>query len=183
VKLEEGEIDPRQLAKIKEMIPLNLGLATEEGYPHTGMYDFGESGIDPETGTVQLRGVFDNPEMPPILVPGLFARVRMPIATRDDIPLVTERALGSDQSGRYLFVVDSDNKVEKRNIRQGQLIDGLRVIEEGIGKDDRVIVNGIQRARPGAKVEPNQVDMSSLTVSARQAAAKAAAAATATPAQ
>ncbi len=180
-KLKEKEIDPRQVAEVRKVLPLYLGLATEKGYPHRGMYDFGESGVDPETGTVQLRGVFDNPGTPPVLLPGLFARIRMPITTRDNIPLVTERAIGADQSGRFILIVNSDNTVEKRNIRQGQLIDGLRVIEAGVDKDERVVVNGIQRARPGAKVEPDQVDMSSLTVSARQAAAKAAA--TATPAQ
>jgi membrane fusion protein (multidrug efflux system) len=86
---------------------------------------------------------------------------------------VTERAIGSDQSGRFLLAVNSENKVEKRPIRMGQLVDGLRVIEDGMQPDDRVVVNGLQRARPGAKVDPEQTDMKSLTASALKAAAEA----------
>lgn len=164
---EEKGLDPETHSAVRAEIPLYLGLADEPGYPHEGVYDFGESGVDPETGTIRLRGVFENPGMPPVLLPGLFARVRMPIATRPDVPLVTERAIGADQSGRFLLVVISENVIEKRNIQQGQLVDGMRVIEEGLQNDDWVVVNGIQRARPGAKVDPEKTEMASLTASAR----------------
>ncbi len=165
--VEEKGIDPETESEVRAEIPLYLGLANEKGYPHEGVYDFGESGVDPETGTIRLRGVFENPGMPPTLIPGLFARVRMPIAQRPDMPLVTERAIGADQSGRFLLVVNSENVIEKRNIQQGQLVDGMRVIEEGLQNDDWVVVNGIQRARPGAKVDPEKTEMVSLTASAR----------------
>jgi RND family efflux transporter MFP subunit len=152
-------------------IPLFLGLANEEGYPHKGKYEFGESGVDPGTGTLQLRGVFPNPGKVPVLLPGLFTRLRMPIGEREDALLVTERAIGADQGGRYLLAVNSENVVEKRLIRMGQLVDGLRVIEEGLQPGDWIIVNGLQRARPGAKVDPERTDMRSLTASALKAAA------------
>ena len=155
----------------KADIPLFLGLADEEGYPHKGKLDFAESSVDPGTGTLQLRGIFPNPGRYPVLLPGLFTRLRMPIGERENALLVTERAIGADQGGRYLLAVNSENVVEKRLIRMGQLVDGLRVIEEGLQPGDWVIVNGIQRARPGAKVDPERTDMASLTASALKAAA------------
>jgi len=108
-----------------------------------------------------------------VLIPGLFVSLRMPVDKRDNALLVTERAIGSDQGGRFLLAVNSENMVEKRPIRMGQLVDGLRVIEEGLQPDDSVVVNGLQRARPGAKVDPEQTDMKSLTASALKAAAEA----------
>jgi multidrug efflux pump subunit AcrA (membrane-fusion protein) len=129
--------------------------------------------VDAGTGTLQLRGVFSNPGSSPVLIPGLFTRLRMPVDKRENALLVTERAIGSDQSGRYLLTVNSENVVEKKPIRMGQLVDGLRVIEEGLQPDDRVVVNGLQRARPGAKVDPEQTDMKSLTASALKIAAEA----------
>lgn len=155
---------------------MHLGLANEDGYPHNGLLDFVESSLDSDTGTLQLRAVFQNKELPRALNPGLFARVRMPISKRPNMPLVTELAIGADQSGRYILVVNSENVVEKHNIRLGQLVDGMRVIEEGVGSDDRVIVKGIQRARPGSKVDPGGIDMASLTNSARKSAKEARAA-------
>jgi RND family efflux transporter MFP subunit len=171
--IEKKGADPREESVREADIPLFLGLVDEEGYPHEGVLDFAETGIDPGTGTLKLRGVFPNPGKVPVLRPGLFARLRMPIRERPDVLLVAERAIGSDQGGRYLLVVNSSNMVEKRPIRQGQLEDGLRVIEEGLRAGERVIVKGVQRARPGAQVNPEQIDMTSLTVTALRAAAEA----------
>ncbi len=151
-KVKEKGLDPEIHVDADAEIEVFLGLADEEGYPHEGVLDFGESVVDPDTGTVQLRGTFENSQQPVVLIPGLFARVRLPIAQRQNIPLVSERALGADQSGQYLLAVNSENMVEKRNVRLGQLVDGLRVIEEGLRESDWVVVNGMQRARPGAKV-------------------------------
>lgn len=156
----------------KARIPLYLGLANEEGYPHQGLVDFAESSVDSETGTLQLRGVFENSEIPPVLIPGLFARLRMPIRERTDALLVSARAIGADQGGEYLLLVDKENRVEKRPIRKLQEVDGLFVIEEGLQAGEKVIVKGLQRARPGAKVDPESVEMSSLTISAMRAAAE-----------
>ncbi len=152
-------------------VELLMGLANDDDFPHRGVADFAESGVDPETGTLQLRGVFRNPS-PAILLPGLFARIRLPIAKRQDMPLVTERALGADQSGQFVLIVNSDGRVEKRNIADGQLIDGLRVIEDGLVGDEWIVVRGVQRARPGAEVDPQKSEMSAFTASALRATAE-----------
>jgi RND family efflux transporter MFP subunit len=170
-RIKEKGLDPAVDADAQAELVVLMGLANEEGYPHVGVGDYAESGLDPSTGTLQLRGVFENAGSPPPISPGLFARVRMPVAKRSDMPLVSERAIGSDQSGRFLLVVNNENLVEKRNIRQGQLTDGMRVIEEGLDPEEWVIVNGLQRARPGGKVAPEQTDMAKLAVSAMRVAA------------
>ncbi len=170
---KEKGLDPAKDSAARADLTVSLELANEEGYPHQGIVDFAESGVDPATGTLQLRGVFPNPGPAPVLLPGLFTRLRMPIDKRENALLVTERAIGSDQGGRFLLTVNSENVVEKKPIRMGRLVDGLRVIEEGLQPDNRVVVNGIQRARPGAKVDPEQTDMNTLTASALKAAAEA----------
>jgi RND family efflux transporter MFP subunit len=171
--IKEKGYNPDMEPDTRAEIPLYLGLANEEGYPHEGIYDFAESSVDPGTGTIQLRGVFSNPGPAPILVPGLFARLRLPVDKKADALLVTERAIGADQGGTFLMTVGSDNMVAKKPIRMGQLVDGLRVIEEGLEPGERVIVKGLQRVRPGAKVDPQQIDMKTLTASAIKAAAEA----------
>ena len=172
-RVADKGLDPQTEPGAEAEIPLYLGLANEEGYPHEGIADFAESSVDPETGTLELRGVFPNPGRTPVLVPGLFARIQMPIDKQEDALLVSERAIGADQGGRYLLVVNKENVVEKRPIRLGRLADGLRVISEGLQPGELVIVNGLQRARPGGKVVPERIDMSALTASALEAAAEA----------
>ena len=139
-----------------DKIPLELALANETGFPHKGHMDFADSTVDPATGTVELRGIFPNSGPPFFLVPGMFVRVRMSIAERENALLVTERALGLDQGGRYLLVVNNENKVEQRHVKIGALRDGMRVIEDGLKPEDRIVVKGIQQAIPGAKVTPQQ---------------------------
>ncbi len=172
-RVQEKGYDPEEESDSQAEIPIFLGLANEDGYPHEGRYDFAETGVDASTGTLQLRGVFPNPGPVRLLIPGLFVRLRMPIDKRENALLVTERAVGSDQSGRFLLVVNSENVVEKRNVRLGQLVDGLRVIEDGLQPDEPVIVKGVQRARPGGKVDPQKIEMKTLTASAIRAAAAA----------
>jgi len=172
-RVKEKGLNPDKDPDIKAEFKLFLGLANEDGYPHEGTVDFAESGLDPGTGTLQLRGIFPNPGPANVLLPGLFTRLRLPIEKREGALLVSERAIGSDQGGRYLLAVNNENVVEKRPIRMGQLVDGLRVIEEGLKPGDLVVVNGLQRSRPGAKVDPEQTDMKSLTASALKAAAEA----------
>jgi RND family efflux transporter MFP subunit len=161
------ELDSSTESSLKEAeIPLYLGLTDQEDYPYEGQLDFAESGLDTGTGTLQLRGVFPNPGDPPALLPGLFARLRLPVDTQENALLVAEQALGADQSGKYLLVVNKQNVVEKRLIETGQVINGLQVIAKGVRPDDWVIVNGIQRARPGGKVNPERTEMASLTAAA-----------------
>jgi len=139
-----------------DKIVLELGLANETGFPHKGHLDYADSTVDPKTGTLELRGVFPNPGPPYIILPGLFVRLRLPVAERENALLVTERALGLDQGGRYLLVVNNENKVEQRHVKIGALRDGMRVIEDGLKPEDSVVVKGIQRAIPGAKVTPQR---------------------------
>jgi RND family efflux transporter MFP subunit len=176
-KVEREGIETRSVYIQEAKMPVYMGLANEEGYPHEGVFEFAESAVDTGTGTMELRGIFENEGQPPDLLPGLFARIRVPVDTRADMLLVTERAIAQDQSGTYLLVVNSENMVEQRSITAGQRIDGLVVIEEGLQKDDRVVVKGVQRARPGRAVTPEPVEMATLTTSARKQAAAAAAAA------
>ena len=175
-KIQQGGMDSTSVYLQEAQLPVYMGLANEEGYPHEGIFEFAESAVDTETGTMELRGIFENDGQPPALLPGLFARIRVPVASRSDMLLVTERAVAQDQGGAYLLVVNSDNKVEQRGVTTGQRIDGLIVIEEGLQTDDRVVVKGVQRARPGRMVAPEPVEMSDLTSSARQQAAAATAA-------
>jgi multidrug efflux system membrane fusion protein len=134
--------------------PLDVGLVTDTGYPYHGTLNFRDNRIDPGTGTVMLRGTLSNPER--ILVPGLYARVRVPFGKPRERLLVPEAALSADQRGRFLLVVKPDHAVEYRPVTSGVTVDGLTVIEKGLNPDDLVIVNGLQKARPGAQVEPQQ---------------------------
>jgi len=129
-----------------------MGLADDSGYPHAGRLDFLENQLDPDTGTILVRGVFPNPDKK--VFPGLFARVRVPVDVKEDALLVPEEALGMDQRGRFLLTVNDENVVEYRSVETGALLDGMRVVLQGISASDRVVVNGLQRARPGAKVSP-----------------------------
>ncbi|MCA1960654.1 MAG: efflux RND transporter periplasmic adaptor subunit [Desulfomonile sp.] len=131
--------------------PAMLALADESGFPHQGQVDYVDNKVDPNTGTIQARAVFENKSG--ILIPGLFARVRVPLDTRKAY-LVPDVAVGIDQGGRYVLVVGADNVVDKRPVTVGHVVDRMRVIDKGLGPNDQVIVNGMQRARPGGKVTP-----------------------------
>jgi RND family efflux transporter MFP subunit len=165
-RVKDKDYNPAEESAIKAEIPLFLALTNEEGYPHKGIADYSASKVDPGTGTLQLRGIFQNPGDTPVLVPGFFTRLRMPIDKQANALLVSDRAIGADQSGDFVLAVNSENVVEKRLIRMGRLVDGLRVIEDGLEPDESVVVKGVQRARPGAKVDPKSIEMATLTASA-----------------
>lgn len=133
---------------------LYLQLGNETGFPHKGHLDYRELGVDPTTGTILRRAVFPNPDH--ALIPGLFARLRAPIGQPEPKLLVEERALGADQRGQYVLVVNDENVVEYRSVKTGIAVGDRRVIQDGIDKDDWIVVNGLQRARPGSKVSPQQ---------------------------
>ncbi len=139
-------------------IPLQLGLTNEEGFPHQGNLDFADTGVDPTTGTILLRGVFANASR--ALLPGLFVRIRAPIGESADALLVDDRAVGIDQRGRYVLVVNDQNKVETRPVEIGAKADGLRQIRTGLAPGDWVVVSGLQRAREGIEVKPNRLEPS-----------------------
>lgn len=133
-------------------LALELALADEGGFPHAGRLDYADPTVDPTTGTLLLRGAFANAGGR--LVPGLYARIRVAMGRREAALLVPERALGQDQSGSYVIVVNAQNVAEQRPVTLGALHDGYRVVEKGVTAEDRVVVNGVQRARPGSPVDP-----------------------------
>ena len=138
-------------------VPVEIGLQIEEGYPHKGVIDYIAPQIDASTGTLQVRGIFDNKDS--ALLPGMFARVRVPIRRPAPALLVPDTAIGTSQLGRYVLVVNKDNVVEQRTVTIGQVDKGLRVIELGLKPDDLVVIDGIQRAIPGNKVDPDKQKM------------------------
>ena len=135
-------------------IPTFMAVSSETGFPHEGVVDFVDNRIDPNTGTVRARGVYSNADG--FLQPGMFARVRIPGSGRYTALLIPDVAVGADQNRRFVMVVNADDTVAMHPVKLGALFGDLRSIETGITKDDRVIVNGLQRARPGAKVSPTE---------------------------
>lgn len=141
-------LTPEDLKKV----PVEVGLQTETGYPHQGTLDYAAPTVNASTGTLAARAILQDPNR--ALLPGYFVRVRIPRGPPRNALLVPNVALGSDQGGRYLLVVGKDDVVEQRKVEIGALVDTMRVIETGIGDDDRVVVSGLLRALPGEKVEP-----------------------------
>ena len=133
-------------------IPVEIGLQTEPGYMHKGKLDYIAPTVDPSTGTLAARAILDNADRS--LLPGYFVRVRI-ASEPEPALLVPDVAIGSDQGGRYVLIVNKDNVVEQRRVDPGQLIGDLRAIRKGLTKDDRVVVGGIMRAIPGQIVEPD----------------------------
>jgi RND family efflux transporter MFP subunit len=133
-------------------LPIEVGLQTEAGYPHKGKLDYAAPTINQSTGTLAVRGVLPNAER--VLLPGYYVRVRVPIDQQQNALLVPDVALGSDQAGRYVLVVNAENVVEQRKVQTGPAEGDLRVIESGLMPDDRVVIAGLLRAIPGQKVDP-----------------------------
>ncbi len=133
-------------------LPVEIGLQTEEGYPHKGKLDYVSPTVNQSTGTLAVRGVLPNADR--VLLPGYFVRVRVPLEEQKAALLVPDAALGSDQAGRYVLVVSSENIVEQRKVVSGPLEGNLRVIESGLKPEDRVVTAGLLRAIPGQKVDP-----------------------------
>jgi len=142
---------------IKELeIPVSARLVTEEIFLHKGILDFVDIGVKPTTGTIRCRGLLPNPEE--LITPGMFMRVQMTTAEPERTMLVPERAIGIDQGRKYVAVVSDANRVEYRTVTTGRSVPArngmLRVIEEGLDKNDRVVISGMSRAREGSTVQP-----------------------------
>ena len=135
-------------------LPLELGLASESDFPKSGEIDYMDPGLDPDTGTLRIRGVFPNADRS--LLPGMFVRMRLAIAERADALLIPERALGTDQSGQYVLAVDAAGLVQYRSVKTGVAVGGMRVVDGEIAITDQFIVEGLLRARPGSKVVPKK---------------------------
>ena len=148
---------------------VEVALADERGFPHKGQLDFLDNRIDQGTGTLRARAVLSNKAG--LFSPGLFARVRVTGSPSYAGLLVPDEAIGTDQTNKYVFVVGEDGIVARRNVRLGPLVEGLRVVREGVGADDWVITKGLQRARPGLKVEPKRAALAASTAPAAEAKA------------
>ena len=135
-----------------KQVPVEVGLQTETGYPHEGKLDYVSPTINQSTGTLAVRGLIPNPNR--VLLPGYFVRVRVPVEQQNDALLVPDTSLGSDQGGRYLLVVNKDNVVEQRKVTTGPVEGELRVIDDGLKAEDRVVIAGLLRVIPGEKVDP-----------------------------
>jgi len=133
-------------------IPVEVSLESENGYPHRGTLDYTSPSVNQSTGTLTVRGILANPNR--VLLPGYFVRVRIPFGAPQSALLVPEQAIGSDQGGRYVLVVDRDNTVAQRRVAIGPKENDARIIESGLDAQDRVVVAGTLRAIPGQKVDP-----------------------------
>ncbi len=145
--------------------PVYIGLANEDGLPPPGTWTSWTIGSNPETGTIRARAVFSNKER--LFTPGLFARVKLVGSGRYRAVLVQDRAVGTDQDKKFLLVLKSDNTVEYRAVELGRAVEGLRVIKSGVKAGERVVINGLQRVRPGMKVTPKTEPMAPDSVLAK----------------
>ena len=137
---------------------VRTGLSNETGFPHEGRLDFVDNRVDPASGTVRMRAVIDNKDG--ALIPGLFARVQVGAESAQSAALlINDTAIGTDQNRKYVYVIGADNKAEYRVVQLGPLVDGLRVARSGLKPGERIVVNGLQRVRPGAPVTPETVAM------------------------
>ncbi len=134
-----------------------VGLANENGYPHQGVMVFVDNALDPSTGTIRSRAKLDNHDR--IFTPGLFARIQLLGRDKHNALLINDSSIGTDQNVKYVFVVGADNKIEYRPVKLGPIVDGLRVIREGLAQGETIVVNGLQRVRPGAPITPEKVAM------------------------
>ena len=161
--VRDGSLGSHKITDVK----VQMGAADDiqRKFPLSGSLDFMNNTVDAQTGTILFRGVFANPyklDRPAELTPGLFVRVRMPIGIPHPVMLITERAVGTDQGKKYVYIVGGDDAVARRDVKLGQMFDGLQAVEEGIQAGDRIIVNGLQRVRPKSKVKVEEVEMSTL---------------------
>ena len=140
-----------------ERIPVQMGTLTNEGTPLQGRLQLIDNQVNAKSGTVRVRAVFDNKDGS--LMPGQFAKVRLGQSTKTEALLINERAVGTDQSKRFVIVVGADNKAEYREVKLGAAVNGLRIVSSGLKANERIVVNGLQRVRPGALLAPSIVPM------------------------
>lgn len=131
--------------------PVRVALADEKGFPHPGVMDFVDNQVDRGTGTVVGRALLPNPDLS--LLPGLFARLQLPGSGQYQATLLPDESIQSDQAQKFVFVVDGEGKAQYRAVKVGPLVDGLRVVREGLAPEDRVVVSGLQRVKPGVTVD------------------------------
>jgi multidrug efflux system membrane fusion protein len=154
---EQTYLEHVQQSHAAEHSVVHVGLINEEGYPHSARLDFVDNQVDPQHGTIRARAVLDNRDG--TFTPGLFARMKLVSPNRYSAALVDDRAIGTDLNKRFVFIVDEQGVVQYRPVETGRLVEGLRVVENGLAAGDVVIVNGLQRVRPGVTVGQTRVAM------------------------
>jgi RND family efflux transporter MFP subunit len=160
--LVSREVQSGHMKNVQETaFPISVGLADEPDFPRKGSVNFMDNKVDPGTGTIRMRATVQNHDG--MLTPGLFVRCHLPLGEPRRTLLVTEQAMGSDQGQKFVYVVDEKNKVVYRPVKVGRLYAGMRVIEEGLSKTDKVIVIGLQRVQPDIQVDPKVGEMPSRT--------------------
>jgi multidrug efflux system membrane fusion protein len=171
------DADEQAVAKVlaqrglQDRVPVQMGTLGEDGTPLEGRLQLIDNQVNAKSGTVRLRAVFDNKDGS--LMPGQFARIRLGAAQKTPALLITERAVGTDQGKRFVMVVGRDDKAEYREVQLGAPVNGLRIVKSGLNAGERVVVNGLQRVRPGAPLAPKAVAMDSKPeVQAKAAAAQ-----------
>ncbi|RJG05454.1 efflux RND transporter periplasmic adaptor subunit [Noviherbaspirillum cavernae] len=158
---EESFLRVGALARKGTPVTVRIGLANESGFPHEGRLEFVDNRVDPATGSVRMRAVFANADN--ALAPGLFARVQLAsgngMAGASNAAMISDRAVGTDQNRKFVYVVTADGKAEYRAVKLGPVVDGLRVVRDGVKPGEKIVVNGLQRVRPGAPVTAQMVSM------------------------
>ncbi len=143
---------------------VQLSLMDENDFRHEGYMDFVDNTVDLATGTVQGRALLDNPDL--IFTPGMFARLRLIGSGKYDAVLIPDEAVGTDQARKFVYVVDDANTVEYRTVELGPIVKGLRVVRSGLAEDEWIVINGLQRARPGGQVAPERSRIETQTAKA-----------------
>ena len=149
--------------------PVYMGLADEKDFPHAGRLNFVDNQVDRRTGTIRARAIFENPDG--IFTPGLFVRIRLVGRDTRDAVLIDDRAVGTDLGKKFVFVLKTDSTVDYRGVVLGPEVDGLRIVNEGLEPGEVIVVNGLQRVRPGALVAATRVVMDTSRDGVRQVAA------------
>ena len=144
-------------ASARATVPIQMALASESGFPHQGTLDFLDNQIDPATGTIRGRTLIRNRDL--TLTPGAFVRLRLPGSATYRALLIEDRAVGTDLDKRYVYVIGAGATIEYRTVELGPIVDGLRVVRSGLKPSDVVVINGLQRVRPGAHVDPVKAAM------------------------
>ncbi|WP_232298008.1 efflux RND transporter periplasmic adaptor subunit [Nitrosospira sp. NpAV] len=139
---------------------VRVGLANEQGYPHAGTINFFDNQVNPAVGTIRVRAVLPNADR--VFTPGLFVRVQFVSGGKENALLIDDKAVMTDQDRKYVYVVDKDNKVQRRDIVLGRMAEGLRVIQSGLAPEDRIVVTGQQKIHPGMAVKLNEIPMAAL---------------------
>jgi len=146
-------VDSKQLGNTDDgKVPVELQLADESNFPHHGTIESFDNRLDPDTGSILLRAVFQNDDGR--IVPGLFARIHIPLSAEHSAVLVDERAIGTDQANKFVLALTPTNTVAYQPVTLGPLVDGKRVIRSGLAAGEQIVVDGLQRVRPGMPVTP-----------------------------